>query len=150
MTELTLTEAFDHSADAVWAVVGQVPDFDRWHWAFNACDVEGEGVGAVRTVSSPDGFTIRQRIDLLDHEHRMIAWSILDEPFEPFFEIKVTLTVQPTGPNACEVIWRTQVDHESGNQLNAQNMVRINCNKAFQSLRMHLDRSAGDQRRDQD
>lgn len=96
--------AFRHvpvPAEAAWAAVG---GFDRTEWLAGVtdCAVEGEGAGAVRTVTMADGGRFVERLEELDAEGRRYRYSLQASPL-PLVDYKATVKVEPVDDASCGV-----------------------------------------------
>jgi len=72
--------------------------------------VEGEGVGAVRTLTLAGGATLQERLESLDPKARSFQYSILGESPLPVRDYLSTLTLEPRGPNRCHVTWSSEFE----------------------------------------
>jgi hypothetical protein len=67
------------------------------------CTVEGQGIGALRTLTSTDGRTIVERLDTLDGAAHRLSYALLSDT--PFRDCVTTMTVRDLGPNQAELAW---------------------------------------------
>ena len=67
------------------------------------CTVEGEGIGARRTLTSADGSTVVERLETLDEASHQLSYVLLTDT--PFRDCLTTVRVQDLGPGQCEVTW---------------------------------------------
>jgi hypothetical protein len=89
-------------ADTVWQVIS---DFAACHYLALVvnCTVEGEGVGALRTLTSADGSTIVERLEALDKDAHRLSYALLTDT--PFRNCLTTVTVRDLGPSQAELEW---------------------------------------------
>ena len=74
--------AIDASADAIWQVISDFGAADQYLAGVVDCTVEGEGVGALRTLTSADGSAIVERLETLDTASQRLSYALLtDTPF---------------------------------------------------------------------
>jgi hypothetical protein len=60
------------------------------------CSVEGEGIGALRTLSSADSSTIVERLETLDGAAHRLSYTLLTDT--PFRDCVTTMAVRDLGP----------------------------------------------------
>ena len=104
MAEVRVVEEISASADAVWELVRDFGGVMKWSSAIESCEVQGEGIGAVRTLALPGGAAIRERLERFEDEGRSFSYSILDGPL-PVDDYLATLVVRAKGADRCEVDW---------------------------------------------
>jgi hypothetical protein len=94
----------DAPAAAVWAVIGDFNGLPKFARGITESEVTGDGVGAVRTITTVDGRVIKERLEKYDPAAMALCYSIVEPPM-PFNHYRATIIVRPTGPSACEVQW---------------------------------------------
>jgi hypothetical protein len=104
MAEVRVVEEIGASADAVWELVRDFGGVMKWASTLESCKVEGEGIGAVRTLALPGGAAIRERLERFEDAARSFSYSILDGPL-PVEDYLATLVVRAKGADRCEVDW---------------------------------------------
>ena len=76
MTHVQVQGEIGASADAVWALVG---DFGGFVKALGApVDLEGEGIGTLRTIKFGSRPAVVERLEELDHDAQRITYTILE------------------------------------------------------------------------
>jgi hypothetical protein len=92
----------DAPSDAIWQVIG---DFAACHYLAMVvnCTVEGEGVGALRTLTSVDGSTVVERLEALDKDAHRLSYALLTDT--PFRNCLTTVTVRDLGQGQSELEW---------------------------------------------
>jgi carbon monoxide dehydrogenase subunit G len=105
MAEIDLAEEIPASADKVWDLLSDFGGLDRWMPGAGDIDVEGEGVGAVRTIPM-GGASVKERLESLDREARRFSYSILEAPM-PVKNYLTSVTVSELGSERCRVDWVT-------------------------------------------
>jgi hypothetical protein len=101
-----VTRVVDHPIGQVWAVAGRFGGLEHWADGVTACDVAGEGVGAVRTVTR-NGGTVRERLDRLDPDAYEIAYAILPPHPLPAADVRGTIELKAAGADRTELVWRS-------------------------------------------
>lgn len=90
-------------ADAIWQVISDFGAADQYLSGVTACTVEGEGVGALRTLTSIDGSMIVERLEALDEVAHQLSYALLTDT--PFRNCLTTMAVRNLGPDRAEVAW---------------------------------------------
>ena len=65
----------------VWDAISKIGRLDVWFPALLDCDVQGTGVGAVRTMTSAGGGRIVDHIVGLDRDSRRLTYDRVQSPF---------------------------------------------------------------------
>ena len=60
------------------------------------CTVEGQGIGALRTLTYVDGETIIERLEVLDDAAYLLSYALLTDT--PFRDCLTTVTVREVDP----------------------------------------------------
>jgi len=105
MTTVNVNESVSAPAAAVWA---QLSDFGGITpgGMIERCDVEGEGVGMVRTLTLSGGGKVVERLDEHDAAAMRFRYSILNEDCPlPVTNYSATVIVRPEGDAGCTVDW---------------------------------------------
>ena len=100
----------DHPLARVWRYVGLFGELDRWVDGVTACSVDGEGPGAVRTLTR-NGATVRERLERLDTERHEISYLIEEPHALPASDVRGTITLSAIDPGATEIVWRSRATH---------------------------------------
>lgn len=90
-------------ADAAWRLVGDFGAADQYLARVVNCTVEGEGVGARRTLTSADGSTVVERLETLDEEAHRLSYALLTDT--PFRDCLTTMALRDLGPHRAELAW---------------------------------------------
>ena len=103
MTQASCKLSIDIPADAIWQVIGDFSAACQYLVGVVNCTVEGEGVGARRTLTSADGSMIVERLETLDGVARRLSYALLTDT--PFRDCLTTMTVRELGRSRAEVEW---------------------------------------------
>lgn len=103
MTSASSRTIIQAPADAIWHVIGDFGAAGRYLDGVVNCTVEGEGVGAVRSLTSVDGSTIVERLETLDAAAQRLSYALLTDT--PFGNCLTTMALSPLGPNQTELAW---------------------------------------------
>ncbi|MBT4365231.1 MAG: SRPBCC family protein [Desulfobacterales bacterium] len=105
--KVSVKDTVNTSAETVWK---DIKSFDT-QMIGAPCEVEGSGVGALRTITMPDsGDKIVERLEALDETLKSLSYSVVSGPPNPFDNYLATIQVQETGENQCEITWSTTFD----------------------------------------
>jgi carbon monoxide dehydrogenase subunit G len=80
MASVKITDRIDAPADRVWDLVGDFGGITRFARGFKSVTCEGQGVGALRTITLPNDAQIVERCELLDAARRTLDYSIVSGP----------------------------------------------------------------------
>ena len=99
MPSVTETLQLPVSASHVWGLIGDFNGLDRWHPAVEASQLEGEGIGSVRTMNVVGGVKIVE--ELKDYQDgASYSYSILEGPIpvkDYLSKLSVSADVAGTG-----------------------------------------------------
>jgi hypothetical protein len=109
MAHTSVRQTIPLAADTVWSLVGDLRTGERWP-AVLRCELEGKGLGCIRTLHLVDGNSIRERLEARDEEARLLRWEVLEFSQLPLRALHYTVTVHELGPDDCTVDW--DVDFE--------------------------------------
>lgn len=96
-----LTIDVDASADAAWAVVGDVTSVPRWYPKYVTCEVDGD----IRTLRSTDGGELVERLLDRDESERRYAYTVIAGP--PLRSHFASFQVLPHGGGST-IVWHTR------------------------------------------
>ena len=94
-------------AEAAWQVLGDFALHELMQGICTRVTVEGDGVGAVRTLYIEDhlgGGCVKERLLTLDPTDRHMSYRLIDSGAVPFGDYVGTLRVTPAGPEACVAV----------------------------------------------
>lgn len=77
MTHATSKITIHAPAHAIWQVISNFGAADQYLAGVIDCTVEGQGVGARRTLTSTDGSTIVERLETLDAVAQRLSYRLL-------------------------------------------------------------------------
>lgn len=86
----------------VWGLVSDFGRVDRWSEGPVSCTIEGTGIGAVRTVRTPDR-EVRERLEGWDAIDHRISYSFVDELPLPVEHLVATIHL--TGDTVTTIRW---------------------------------------------
>lgn len=89
--------------DAIWQVISDFGAAGQYLAGVVDWSVEGEGVGALRTLTSADGSAIVERLETLDAANHQLSYALLTDT--PFRNCLTTMAVRDLGSNHAELAW---------------------------------------------
>ncbi len=111
MGSIALEQEIATTADAAWQSIGDLAGIGSCMPGIDRCDVEGQGIGAVRTVSMGP-IKIVERLEAHDDAARSISYSITEGPL-PVQNYLATIQVSEAG-GGCKVDWTARFDLPEG------------------------------------
>jgi hypothetical protein len=103
MAVVTETGSFAVPAEKLWALVSDFGGLAKYMDGIDACEVEGEGVGALRKIPVGDDHVV-ESLDVLDHDGLTLVYSIISGPM-PFKDYSAKMVVTREGEDACLLTW---------------------------------------------
>ena len=91
------------SAADMWQIIGDFGAACQYLSMVVDCTVVGTGVGALRTLTSADGSTIVERLEMLDGVARRLSYALLTDT--PFRNCLTTMVVRELGQSRAELEW---------------------------------------------
>jgi carbon monoxide dehydrogenase subunit G len=122
MASVKVTDRIAASADRVWDLVRDFGGIGRWAAAVESVTLEGEGVGAVRTIGLPGGLKLQERLEAIDERTRTLSYSIVGSHPLPFGEYLSTIRLAEDG-DGCQVDWSSTFEPRAGAETQAAGMV---------------------------
>ena len=104
---VTVSTILEAPAGDVWAVAGDFGGIRRWSSAIQDCQVEGTGVGSLRTLTTAGG-QVREQLVEWDPAARRLGYGVISGSSLPVRGMRAWITVTPTGERACRVDWRIE------------------------------------------
>ena len=89
--------------EAIWQVISDFGAAGQYLAGIINTTIEGEGVGALRTLTHADGSTIFERLDALDATDHRLSYALLTDT--PFRDCLTTLVVYDLGLTQAELVW---------------------------------------------
>jgi len=103
MTQASCKTTINIPADAIWQAIGDFGAAGQYLAGVVKCTVAGEGVGALRRLTSADGSTIVERLEALDEAAYRLSYALLTDT--PFANCLTTMAVRDLGPRQAELAW---------------------------------------------
>ncbi len=104
MTTAKVTETVAAPAAEVWRVMSDFGGIEP-NEMIAGCTVEGDGVGAVRTIALNGGGEIIERLESCDADARTFSYAIINDSPLPVSNYLSTVKIAEDGANAAKVEW---------------------------------------------
>ena len=103
MTHATSRIPIHASADAIWQFISDFGASGHYLAGVVSCSVEGEGVGARRTLTYADGSIIVEHLAALHATVQRLSYALLTDT--PFGSLLTTMSLRDLGPGQAELMW---------------------------------------------
>ncbi|MCG8591290.1 MAG: SRPBCC family protein [Proteobacteria bacterium] len=103
MAEVNVSDEIAAPVADVWKLIRDFGGVGKWG-SVEKCEVEGEGVGAVRTLTMPGGLSLQERLESFDEAQHQFSYSILEPCPLPVTGYLSTVTLSAAG-DACHIDW---------------------------------------------
>ncbi len=107
MKKTVVKTTLDLPVDAVWNVIGAVGGVDTWSPVITSCEIRSSPGGGLERICGSDQGTLKEKILKMDHEQRILSYSIYEQPFLPVTDLVSTIEV--TGNAESTLITTTSV-----------------------------------------
>jgi len=103
MPKVRVEEVIEADPRDVWRIMSDFGGLRAWNPQIDSCEVEGEGVGAVRTFSMT-GLTIKERLEAMDEGAKTFSYSIIEGPL-PATDYLATVEIGDAGAGQTRILW---------------------------------------------
>lgn len=122
MTTVTVSEDIDGKAADVWAVLSDFGGI-KVGGPITSFEVEGEGVGMVRTIGMGGGKVV-ERLDRHDARAKVFAYSIINDDCPlPVSGYSATVTITDSDDGTCHVDWTGTFEPKGASEADASKVV---------------------------
>ncbi len=132
----------NHHIEAVWGIISGFGGIKTWMPAIESCLLEGDGIGAVRTVSFK-GTSIKERLEIYDPKTHIISYRLLDPTGFPMRGGFGTISLKAIGDGMTELTWISDAE-----EVDAEGIATIEpvlgpfMRENISTIQSHLDRPA--------
>jgi hypothetical protein len=107
MVTATITHIFPFAATQLWDTIGDFGDTGKWSGRPpEACVADGEGVGALRTLTIADGRVIVDRLEAKGERYYSYSIAMDAGPAPlPVSSYRATMSVAPLTDDSCTFCW---------------------------------------------
>lgn len=96
-----------HPVDRLWPPIAAFGELDRWAAGVTGCTIEGQGPGAIRTVSLGDR-QARERLEAIDPPNHRLRYSVLPPHAMPARNVVSEIGLTALDDGRTEVRWRSE------------------------------------------
>ncbi|KAH6973513.1 hypothetical protein BKA56DRAFT_690644 [Ilyonectria sp. MPI-CAGE-AT-0026] len=102
-------KTLNHGVDKVWFIISDFSGVTTWAPTVSECTVEGEGLGAVRTLSE-SGVSFQEKLEVLDQTSHTISYRIVDPTPFPMTGFYGTLHLEPEASGKTILTWTAEAE----------------------------------------
>jgi mxaD protein len=102
--DVKLQATISAEAGKVWETVGDFNALPKFVAAAIKSEMRGEGLGALRTLTLPDGQQIVEKLESYDAQAKTLEYSILSGPL-PVQNYRSAMKITATGRDECTLEW---------------------------------------------
>jgi hypothetical protein len=121
MTQVSCKTTINIAADAIWRVISDFSVAGQYLSGVVTCTVEGNGIGALRTLTSDDGSAVVERLETLDEVTHQLSYTLLTDT--PFRNCLTTMSLRDLGPKLGELEWNSTFEPEGIPEIEAGQML---------------------------
>jgi hypothetical protein len=125
-------------AGRAWALIGDIGDVRVGAEFVDRIEVEGSGVGAVRSLHIKGGIVVRERIEEYSAEDRYYVYRVIDPGPLDFTHYLAMASVQPAGPHECIFMWITTATAVDGRHEEMRALLDGNIQRVFAAVKREL------------
>ena len=104
-----VTKIVDAPVEKVWLAIRSIGGLDRWFPMMDSCRVEGQGVGAIRTLCLVGGGEMRDRIGEIADAERRFRYERFELPL-PVENYQGTVEARGRADHRSEIFWGIQFE----------------------------------------
>jgi hypothetical protein len=139
VVEVTVERDFEISARRVWDLIADFGDVG-WVPGVEKVELEGEGVGMVRHLTVPVYSQIHERLDAIDHEQRVLDYSIPAVEYLHVKNYRARARVVELSHDRCKVIWSCRAEASGADEAQAAASTRAFYESLLTWIRDFLER----------
>lgn len=110
MANVSVTKSINVPASKAWAELSSFRGIENYSPIAKSV-TNGEGAGATRTCTMPDGAQIAEVLNSVDNDSMHFQYAITDGPF-PVSDYVSDVEVRALSDDSCEVTWACRFDSE--------------------------------------
>jgi hypothetical protein len=103
MFHATQVVTMDAPIDTVWQTISDFETGSKYLAMVTHCVVQGQGVGALRTLTYLDGSVIVERLETVDEAAHSLSYTLVSDT--PFCNCLTTMGLRALGPAQAELNW---------------------------------------------
>jgi hypothetical protein len=124
MAKVHVHDSFNAPADAVWSFFRDFGGVQKFAGPMvKSCTIEGDGIGAVRTIALAQGAPIRERLVQFDDQAKSFSYAILGACDLPIDDYVGTVQIRADGPSRSTIDWIGTFDPKGAPEAAAKQVV---------------------------
>ena len=124
MAKVHVHDSFNASADAVWSYFRDFGGVQKWAGPMvKSCTLEGQGIGAVRTIALAQGNPLRERLVQFDDADKSFSYAIVGASDLPIDYYVGSVKIRADGASRSTIDWIGTFDPKGAPEAAAQQIV---------------------------
>jgi hypothetical protein len=124
MAKVHVHDSFNAPADAVWSYFRDFGGVMKFAGPMvKSCTMEGEGIGAVRTIALAQGNPLRERLVQFDDEARSFSYAIIGACDLPIQDYVGSVKIKAAGASRSTIDWIGTFDPKGAPEAAAKQIV---------------------------
>jgi carbon monoxide dehydrogenase subunit G len=109
MVKVSIEREFDSPAEVLWAMLADFGDIS-WIPGIDSVELEGEGVGMIRYVTTAGLPTLAERMEAIDHQQMILDYSIPSVAYMQVKNYSARAQVSDLGDRRCRLHWTCECE----------------------------------------
>ena len=131
---ISLSATINAPADSIWKDISDFQGVGKYLAIVTGSQMEGSGVGAIRTLTLDNGATVVERLESLDEQSKSLIYSFVDSPMQVSGYV-ATMQIEDSGENQCEITWSSVFELTGMSEAEARDLFEGAYNMGFEGLR---------------
>jgi hypothetical protein len=139
MAEVLVVEELPVPAEKVWELVREFGGIEKWLGGMvQDLEVEGEGIGAIRTISLPGNAQLQEQLKAHSDDQRSFSYAIIGKSPLPVDDYLATFKLFEVGDHACRIEWSSTFEPAGISDEDAKPMIEGIYTSGIAALRTTL------------
>ena len=135
MASVSMSTIINASAEKVWQTVSDFNGLGKFVAAVTKSSMEGSGVGALRTLTLPDGAEIVEKLESFEEQTKELKYLIVVSGPFPVEGYIATMKVKELGENRCEFQWSSTFEPKGASEEEAKKAIEDVYSMGFEGLK---------------
>jgi len=115
MTQVQVTEDLPVAASKIWELVRDFGGAQKWLGSMvQKLEMEGEGVGAIRTITLPGDTLLHEQLEAMDDAEMTFSYAIVRDSPLPATDYLAKFKLVETGADSCRIEWGSTFEPAGG------------------------------------
>lgn len=115
MQEVKINGTINTTARKVWNLVSDFGALDTFVESIKECSTDGQNVETIRVLTLQDGVKVKEKLESLDNEKRVLTYSIIESPL-PIKKYLGRVEVIELSDRTSEFIWSSTFETANGTE----------------------------------